>query len=188
MSTVQRDYHQDLDDLPQIAFPDWQLLGRIEELFSPYVGLWTAPGPPPMFGATDHRGTYRARSAEELCQLAEAQEKAPHLIQVSLDSPGAQDWRIFNIWMDERGSGGRISSSDEAVVDHVVARLRSLFALAAERLEKAQKPTPESEPELGGSVSESRGRMFAKHPLVAIGGATVAGVLAGAILILLFGQ
>jgi hypothetical protein len=31
--------------------------------------------------------------------------------------------------------------------------------------------------------------MFAKHPLVvAIGGATVAGVLAGAILILLFGQ
>jgi hypothetical protein len=80
-----RKYLAELDDLPRVRLPDWELLGRIEDLLSPYLRLKSDPRP--VYEAEDSRGIYDVETIKALRKEVEAQEEPPKAITVQLETP-----------------------------------------------------------------------------------------------------
>jgi hypothetical protein len=121
-----RTYKKELDNLPKVEVPDWELLRRLEELVNPYRDLTSSLLPPP-FSASDKRGTYDAYSAEELQAEAEAQEESPHSINIWL----VGEDRAMRLDMGkDTGSHGVVTGTDAAFVNHVSTRIQELFLRA----------------------------------------------------------
>lgn len=143
-----RQYRVDLDDLPEVQIPDWDLLARIEELISPYE-TDDPDFEERIYSADDSRGTYDAGTVEELREEAAKQEEPPRGIAIHLGSPH----HSINLRMPkDLNPRAILISDDEAVVNHIATRLRELFAMAAipkatTQIEGASFPVPVSHEE-----------------------------------------
>jgi hypothetical protein len=198
-----REFREDLDKLPKVGMPDWDLLSRIEDLLNPY-----RPNDQRIFKAEDSRGSYDAETAEELRREVEAQEEPPQAFIVQMHDTG----RVVALRISDIGSRGTVVSDDEAFVNHVSTRLRELFLRAyvaiapPEAFEQGAsfgRPEPERRPEpqvrygsaevefkLDPQLSEpasTQPSFWAQHAATLV--VTVVGtIIAGAILIWIFGN
>ena len=139
--------------------PDWDLMERIEDLLAPYRPD-DSDFEDRIYSAYDGRGTYDAAGVEELREEAAKQEEPPNELGIYLGSP------LHSIHLRmHKGSKTRaiLMSEDEAVKNHVAARLRELFALAAipeamEEIDGASFPVP------GRPVAEREWRTIRPEP------------------------
>lgn len=109
-----------LDDLPAVAIPNWDLLGKLEDIIR---GAW--PAALVSFVAIDRAGSYRAPSIESLNEAVEAAEHDPHEIHIYVDTNG--DDRCTVLMQNHRPSRADVHSTSQMVVDHFVARVQEAF-------------------------------------------------------------
>jgi hypothetical protein len=187
--TVPRKFEKSLPDLPPVPVPDWELLGRLEELFQPYVpsvntgGHW-------LFTARDSRGEYSARTVDELREEVEKQEELPDEVRVYVDNRSPQlggPWYELGVTVGSSASRGLLYSTDEPMVNHVATRLRELFGQAVRRAE-----TREHEPAQNGALAGPQQTTplvsFWMRHLSAVIVGTVSTVGGGVILYLILGH
>jgi hypothetical protein len=167
-----RTYSESIYDLPRVGIPDWELFTRLEALIFPYFNPIAAALATTCY-ATDNRGDYSATSIAELRRRAEDEEQPPTKIQISI----GDGQRLVNVYTSSLlGSGAQIRSNDEEVVHHLAARIRELFAQAAQRLEP-NPPAQEHRPEqvaVPPEPGQSRLLRFLYDPwTIAIGSALI---------------
>jgi hypothetical protein len=115
---ARRVFSEDLSDLPLTPLPDWELIARIEQLFREHIPAWGRV----RFAAMDSRGSYETDDLESFRREVQAQEELPKSIQLTASQTEPDgNQRLLNAYMSPTylGSGGRVTSTDEAVVHHV---------------------------------------------------------------------
>lgn len=138
-----RVFSEDFYDLPTVEVCDWELWARLEELVGPHM---PAVYMSPLFFATDSRGQYDAGNLAALRAEVEQQEEPPNTIRMTMSS-GHEAGLFFNVYTSTTvGTGGRVQSGDEAIVNHVAARVRDLYGLAAQRLSEDPAPAAQDAP------------------------------------------
>jgi hypothetical protein len=145
-----RIFGEDFYSLPLVGVLDWELWERLGSLIEPHVpsdyGL-------PLYFATDSRGQYDTASLDALRAEVDQHDGAPETIRLTL-SVGGEPGLFFNVYAsDFIGTGGRVQSQDEALVNHLAARVYDLYAEATKR-RPAQPPSVRDEPQ-----SESTNRL-----------------------------
>jgi hypothetical protein len=131
--STRRIFTEDFHDLPRTLVPDWDLLAHLNDLF---LGNTLRESDSVTWYATDARGVYESQDFADFRKEAEQQERPPHTIRLTYGA-SEDDFtsRMLNVYIStEIGSGGRIASGDETVVNHVATRVRELFEIAAQRV------------------------------------------------------
>jgi hypothetical protein len=129
---VGRIYKTNLENLPRVAVPDWELIAELESLLRPYCPVLTT-GPRTMLTAHDAKGSYDAETTSALRELAAEQGDVPHTVAVyatSNDLDGQP--RSFTVYTSSRGSsGGTLASHDEALLREIEDKVRQAFEESA---------------------------------------------------------
>ena len=115
--------------------PDWTLVAQLAELIRPFsTGFELAS-----FEITlkDDRGEYFGEDLDELQEKA-ARRGPPESIEVSVTAVEPQGLRNIGVIIDKRPSAF-FKSNDEALVDHLAARIPPLFAQAAGRRQERER-------------------------------------------------
>jgi hypothetical protein len=164
-----REFKKSFDALPQVGVPDWQLVERLAEVFSPYGEV--------RFEATDRRGTRTGADLETFRSEVEHEDEPLESIGVGVSCGfrGNPDfvWAKATASAVWRGVMFTAVAQDESIVNHVAARAEELIRAAGKRFEESRPaaPTP-------GRSEDSRLRRFLYDPwTVRIGGGIVLGAL-----------
>ena len=183
-----RSFHREVN-LPGVHVPDWDLLARLEELFRPYRPIKSEPGGARILSAKDSRGSYDAATVDELREQAEAQDEPPRSLTVMVagHTIHGKHYELAVTAAPDRSYAG-LYSDDEAMVNHVAARLLELFARAASNERKGISYVPNATGDALMLSLRTRGahrahwtgrlRAFAYDPwTIGIGTAVIAGIV-----------
>jgi hypothetical protein len=130
---AQRRFSDTFSDLPEVNFPDWELVRRLGEAIEQYHEVDSGVS---LFRVQDRRGDYTADNFSELERNIGAQEDPPDVISIRVFEPERPaGMRSLSVRLDGAGTSfGSFESNDEAIVHHLAARTRELFEAANKRL------------------------------------------------------
>jgi hypothetical protein len=182
---VGRLFQKDDLDLSAVAFPDWDVLAQVGDLFAQYA----LPGHPVEFRGHDRRGIFLADDLDAF--RAEADERGAQLETIIVETTGeVPDGEIRRLYVSQSAHGlpsAQIWSTDEILVNGIGQRLQDLYAAASsrrtrDRAERGSEREPAGPVPASGSTSAPASwhpwrviDPILRHPIIS--GLVVAGIL-----------
>jgi hypothetical protein len=183
-----------LDNLPEVDLPDWELAAKVVDLLRPYAndedpGTFTISG-------SDRRGRYSSDDLQAFRKEHDEREEQLDSFDVQTLGHDEHGFSLFHVYFRRFQPGiANLQSGDEITLRGLAARIEAIVQSAAERLKRrreAESRKPEPLPVRVEAASpiptvDKSPRSLINHPwTVAIGGGSIAAIIAGVILFFVF--